>query len=235
MPLAEHLGELRRRIIISLLALAAGAAVAFVLYNRILDLLIEPYCDSPRRPPGPCTLFIPDPLEGFTTRLKVATWTGFALASPVIFYQAWRFITPGLNPNEKRYAVPFVASSILLFGFGVVLAWATFPKALDFLVAVGGPNLTTIFSPAKYLRLVLLMFVAFGLAFEFPVVLVFLQVAGVLTSRRLASWRRPAVVLIVAVAAVITPSQDPYSLLAMSLPMYLFYEGSILIGRLLHR
>lgn len=237
MSVVEHLTELRRRLVICVLALGACAVVAFAAYNQILDFLIGPYCELPQppRPPGPCSLFITDPLEGFASRLKVATWGGLFLASPVVMYQLWRFITPGLNPNEKRYAIPFVSASVVLFSLGVVLAKLTFPKALDFLVGVGGPDITAIFSPAKYLRLIILMTVAFGVAFEFPVLLVFLQLAGVLSSRRLASWRRPAVVTIVAVAAVITPSQDPYSLLAMAGPMYLFYEGSIMIGRLLHR
>jgi sec-independent protein translocase protein TatC len=237
MSLIEHLRELRRRLVISIAAVVVGGAVAFALYNQILDFLIGPYCELPQppRPPGPCTLIITDPLEGFATRLKVATYGGLFLASPVVLYQLWRFITPGLNPNEKRYAIPFVVSSIVLFSFGILMAKVTFPRALDFLVGVGGPDVTAFFSPSKYLRLVLLMVVAFGVAFEFPVLLVFLQLAGVLTSRRLASWRRPAVVVIVVVAAVITPSQDPYSLLAMAAPMYLFYEASILIGRVLKR
>lgn len=235
MSVVEHLGELRRRLVVSLAAVAVGAVVGFVAYNRILSFLIEPYCDLPRRPPGRCELIVLDPLEGFATRLKVATYTGFFLASPVVLYQLWRFITPGLHPKEKRYAVPFVVASIALFCLGVVIAKFTFPKALDFLVGVGGPNLQAFFSPAKYLRFVMLVIVAFGVAFEFPVLLVFLQLAGVLSSRRLGAWRRPAVVAIFVVAAVITPSQDPYSLLAMAMPMYLFYEGSILIGRVLKR
>ena len=235
MSVVEHLTELRSRLVVALVAVALGALVAFLLYDRILDFLIQPYCNLPGRPPGRCTLFIQDPLEGFATRLKVATYGGLFLASPVVFYQLWRFVTPGLRPDEKRYAVPFVAASVALFGLGALIAQLTFPKALDFLVAVGGPNLETIFSPAKYLRLVILVIVAFGVAFEFPVLLVFLQLAGVLTSRRLGAWRRPAVVVIFVVAAVITPSQDPYSLFAMAVPMYVFYELSILIGRALHR
>ncbi|MDQ3681271.1 MAG: twin-arginine translocase subunit TatC [Actinomycetota bacterium] len=237
MSVVEHLSELRRRLVISIAAVALGAVLAFAVYNRILDFLIGPYCELPQppRPEGPCSLFITDPLEGFATRLKVATWTGLFLASPVVLYQLWRFITPGLNPNEKRYAVPFVMSSIVLFCIGVFIAKSTFPRALDFLVGVGGPDITAIFSPAKYLRLIILMVVAFGVAFEFPVLLVFLQLAGVLSSRRLASWRRSAIVSIVVVAAVITPSQDPYSLLAMAVPMYFFYEASIVIGRLFRR
>ncbi|HUP69348.1 MAG TPA: twin-arginine translocase subunit TatC [Acidimicrobiales bacterium] len=235
MTLMEHLTELRHRIVVSLAAVVVGGVIAFALYNRILDFLIEPYCDLPNRSPGPCTLFITDPLEGFATRLKVATWTGFFFASPVVLYQLWRFITPGLNPKEKRYAVPFVVSSVLLFLLGATLAKLTFPQALEFLVSVGGPNIDTIFSPAKYLRLVILVTISFGVAFQFPVLLVFLQLARVLTSRRLASWRRPAGVVIVVVAAVITPSQDPYTLLFMAGPMYIFYELSILVGKLLRR
>ena len=234
MSLVEHLTELRYRLIVSAVAVAVGAVLAFAFYNRILDFLIDPYCDT--LPKGTrCTLFITDPLEGFATRLKVATWGGFLLASPVVLFQFWRFVTPGLNPNEKRYAVPFVASSVVLFLLGVVLARLTFPKALDFLLAVGGEDLEAILSPSKYIRLVLLVALAFGVAFLFPVLLVFLQLAGVLSSRRLKTWRRPAIVVIFVIAAVITPSQDPYSLFAMAGPMYIFYEASILIGRALKR
>src|SRR4029078_329004 len=108
-------------------------------------------------------------------------------------------------------------------------------KALQFLQSVGGPSFQEIYSPAKYLRLVLLMFLAFGLALEVPGVLVFLELAGVLTTAKLKSWRRPAVVVILIVAAVITPSQEPCTLMAIAIPMYIFYEASILIGRLLKK
>jgi sec-independent protein translocase protein TatC len=234
MTLVEHLAELRYRLIVSLLAVGVGMAVAFALYNRILAFLLDPYCEI--LPKGQtCTLVIRDPLEGFATRLRVAGWSGLFIASPVVLWQLWRFVTPGLHPKEKRYAVPFVVSSILLFGLGGALAIVTFPRALDFLVSVGGDDVSTLFSPAPYLRLVTLMILAFGLAFEFPVLLVFLQLARVLSSRQLGTWRRNAVVAVFVVAAVITPSQDPWSLFAMAVPMYVFYELSILIGKLLKR
>ena len=102
-------------------------------------------------------------------------------------------------------------------------------------ISVGGDDVSTLFSPAPYLRLVILMILAFGLAFEFPVLLVFLQLARVLNSRQLGTWRRTAVVAIFVVAAVITPSQDPISLFAMAIPMYLLFEGSIILGRILKR
>ncbi|MGH9280892.1 MAG: twin-arginine translocase subunit TatC [Acidimicrobiales bacterium] len=231
MPLVEHLAELRRRLIIAIIAVVAGAIVAFALYNRILEAMIGPYTDIT----GKTDLIITDPLEGFSTRLKIALFGGLALASPVVLWQMWRFITPGLNKNEKRYAIPFIASSILLFLLGCTIAVVTFPQALRFLIGVGGPNLDPFFTPSKYLSLIVLMMAAFGVAFEFPILLVFLQLAGVLESAQLRKWRRPALVIIVAFAAIITPSQDPISLFAMAVPMYLFYELAILVGRLLKK
>lgn len=231
MPLVDHLTELRRRLVISVLALVVGAIVGFVIYNHVLNVLISPYREVTKN--DKFVFF--DPLEAFATRLKVSAWTGGFLASPVVLWQLWRFITPGLHKKEKRYAIPFVFSSIVLFAMGAAVALITFKPALRFLIGVGGDNLTPLFSASKYLSLVILMIIAFGIAFEFPIVLVFLELAGVVSSRRLRKWRRPAIVIIVAVAAVITPSQDPYSLFAMAGPMYIFYEGSILIGRLLKK
>ena len=231
MPLVEHLSELRRRLIISVLALVGGAIVGFIFYDRILDILIRPYTEVT----GKTEFVFFDPLEAFATRLKVAAWSGAFLASPVVLWQLWRFITPGLHKNEKRYAIPFIIASILLFALGAFVALYTFETALRFLIGVGGENLTPLFSASKFLSLIILMIIAFGIAFEFPVLLVSLELAGVITSKTLRRWRRPAIVVIVAVAAVITPSQDPYSLFAMVAPMYLFYEGAILIGRLLKK
>ena len=231
MPLVDHLSELRRRLIISVLALLLGAIVGFVLYNRILSILLRPYTEVT----GKTEFVFFDPLEAFATRLKVAAWSGAFLASPVVLWQLWRFITPGLHKNEKRYAIPFIVTSIALFALGGFVALYTFESALRFLVGMGGDNLTPLFSATKFLSLIILMVIAFGIAFEFPVLLVCLELAGVVTSAKLRKWRRPALVVIVAVAAVITPSQDPYSLFAMVVPMYIFYEGSILIGRLLKK
>jgi sec-independent protein translocase protein TatC len=231
MPLVEHLAELRRRLIVSALAITAGGVVAFFLYNWVLGLLIEPYTDIT----GKTQLIFTDPLEGFTTRLKMSAYGGLFLASPIVLWQFWRFITPGLHKSEKRFAIPFILASIGLFMLGATVALLTFKPALSFLIGVGGPNLETFFSASKYLSLVTLMMIAFGVAFEFPIVLIFLQLAGVVTSQRLRKWRRPALVVIVAGAAILTPSGDPYSLFAMAIPMYLFFEGSILVGRILKK
>lgn len=233
MTLVEHLAELRSRLVKSAIALAVGSIVGFALSNRVLDFLVEPYCKA--QAGRNCRLVVIDPLEGFGTRIKLALFVGVILAAPVILWQVWRFVTPALHKNEKRYAIPFIVSSIGLFLTGAFVAVLTFPKALDFLIAVGGPDLVPLFSPSKYLRLYLLVVAAFGLAFEFPILLIFLQLARILKSEQLKRWRRGAIVGIFVFAAVITPSQDPITLFAMAVPMYAFYEASMLIGRLLKR
>ena len=233
MTLIEHLTELRSRLVKAALALAVGTVAGFALANPALSFLVDPYCEAQKG--ESCRLVVIDPLEGFSTRIKLALFIGGVIAAPVILWQIWRFVTPALHKNEKRYAVPFITSSIVLFVAGAAVAVTTFPRALDFLIGVGGPDLVPMFSPSKYLRLYMLVVVAFGISFEFPVLLTFLQLARVLRSAQLRSWRRGAAVAIVVFAAVITPSQDPITLLALAGPMYGFYEASILIGRLLKR
>jgi sec-independent protein translocase protein TatC len=233
MTVVEHLTELRRRIVISLIAVTIGAIICFVFSESIIRFLITYYRDATSGEKD--ALIFLGPLDAFLTRIKIATYGGIVLALPVWLFELWRFITPGLNPNEKRYAIPFVFSSIVLFAVGGLVAFLTLPKALEFLLDVGGTQLRPELTADKYLSFVSLMTVAFGVAFEFPVVLVFLLLARVLTTRQLRRWRRPAAVIIVVFAAVITPSQDPYSLFFMAAPMYIFYELSIIIGRVLKR
>lgn len=230
MSLQEHLAELRRRLVITVIAVAAMGAIAFALYDQVLAFLTEPYCEIVPKGKS-CELIITAPLEGFAARMKVAGYGGLFLASPVVLWQVWRFITPGLHPKEKRYAVPFVAVSAVLFLAGAALALATFPKALEFVVGIAGDRVTTLFSPEKYITFMLRVILGFGIAFEFPIVLLFLQLAGIVSSRRLLRAWRSAIVIVFAVAAVITPSQDPWTLLAMAIPMTLFYFGAIAIGR----
>jgi sec-independent protein translocase protein TatC len=235
MTLVEHLSELRRRLVIVILAGLAGGVVAFALYNHILGVLVHPYCSSPLHVHRACNLYITGPLQGFSIRVKVAVYGGIFLASPIILWQVWRFITPGLNPRERRYAVPFILSSMVLFSTGAATAYLVSDKALQFLGTVGGPHLKQLYSPNAYVSLIVLLMVAFGLAFELPVVLICLELAGVLSPARLAKWRRKAIVIIFAVAAIFIPSSDPFSLFAMAIPMCVFYELAIVVGKVLQR
>jgi sec-independent protein translocase protein TatC len=233
MTVFEHLGELRRRLIICIVAVAVAATIVFIVAPEIISFLVTFYKNATNGSRN--ALVFTGPLDAFATRLKIAMYGGIVLASPVWLFQMWRFITPGLNPNEKKYAIPFIVSSIILFIMGGIVALLTLEPALNFLLKIGGSDLKPLLTADKYISLVSLMIVAFGLSFEFPVVLVFLLIARVLTTAQLRHWRRYAAVIIVAFAAIITPSQDPYSLFAMAIPMYIFYEGSILIGRFLKR
>ncbi|MBK5289163.1 MAG: twin-arginine translocase subunit TatC [Acidimicrobiia bacterium] len=233
MSMLEHLGELRNRIFISLAAVLVGGIVAFIYSNQIINFLVEYYKNASKD--GKATLLVLGPVDGFVVRLKVATYGGIVLALPVWLYQLWRFVTPGLHSKEKKYAIPFVLSAIVLFVLGALVAFLTLEPALKFLIDVGGPSQTASYTSEKYISLVTLMIVAFGLSFEFPVVLVFLLIARVLKVPQLVKARRFAIVGIFLFAAIITPSQDPYSLFFLALPMVLFYEGSILIGRMLSR
>ena len=249
MTLGEHLGELRRRVIICVLVFVVAATVAVFAYEPILHFLLRPLCSvdastGHRTTPGSsfivssgntCNLFVTSPLDGLTLRVKIALFGGLVLASPVILFQVWRFVTPGLKASERRYAIPFVLSAFVLFLLGAATAYITLPHALGWLKSVGGPNLQAIYDPIPYLGLILLMMTIFGLTFEFPVVLVSLELAGVVTpARLLRSWRW-AVIIIVVVAAVFTPSSDPFSMLALAVPLIAFYFISIGIGKLLGR
>jgi sec-independent protein translocase protein TatC len=234
MSLGDHLAELRRRVLLSGVALAVASTVAFLLYGHVLDFLLRPYCTSVGHH-GPCVLYVTGPLDGLAIRVKVAAYGGLLLASPVLLWQFWRFIAPGLHAGERRYAASFVAASVTLFAGGAVVAYAIFPHTLAFLDAVGGPNLRQLYSPSSYLGLLILMMAAFGATFELPVLLVALQLAGLVTPRQLASWRRWSIVGLVTFAAVITPSSDPFSMLALAVPLIVLYELAILAGRLLLR
>jgi sec-independent protein translocase protein TatC len=229
MTLMEHLTELRKRLVISVIALAVGMLIVTIFYNQLFDWLLEPYRQSQNNPDA--RLLQLDPLEGFGVRLKVTGYGGIALAMPVLLWQVWRFISPGLYDNEKRYAIPFVGSALLLFATGAGIAYWTMPKALDFLGSIGGDSLTQQYSPGKYFQLITYMMLAFGAGFEFPILLVFLQLAGIVQTDQLRQFRRYAIVLITVLVAVLTPSGDPYSMLALSVPMIIFYEVAILIGR----
>lgn len=235
MTLIEHLTELRQRIIKSVVAIAAGAVVVFIFKDQIIDALITPYCDAlPESDPDRlvtqenCALVQTQPLEGFSLVMTISGYGGLMLAIPVVLWQGWQFIVPGLYPHERRYAVPFVFSGVALFFLGVALAYWSIPRALTFLLDIGG--FEPLLSPGPYISFVVKMLVAAGLGFQFPLILIVLQLVGVVTVAQLRSGRRYAVVGIVVLVAILTPSGDPYTLMILSVPMYLFYETAIAWG-----
>jgi sec-independent protein translocase protein TatC len=238
MTLIEHLAELRSRIIRCLLAVVIGIIVVLTFYDKVLDFLRRPYTELCKRKPNlTCVgeLQVIGPLEGLTTRLSISTYGGIVLALPVIMWQVWRFIVPALHAKEKKYAIPFILSAVLLFVLGGAVAYWTLTPALDFLISWAGNGVQANFQVSKYISLVGLMIAAFGITFEFPVLLVFLQLVGVLTPQTLIKQWRYATVIIFVIAAVITPSGDPYSMMALAIPMVFFYAISIIIGLIAQR
>lgn len=234
----DHLRELRQRVIRSLLAVAVGTIVMLAAYDPVKNWLTKPYrnlCTT--RPEFKCdgSLFALGPLDGFTARLRVCAYGGLVLALPVVLWQIWRFVVPALNKKEKRYAVPFILSSIVLFIFGCGIAYWTLDKALEFLINWSGTDITEAYRITDYIMLVVMMMLAFGVGFLSPVLLVFLQLVNAITPRTLIKQWRYSIVGIFVVAAVITPSGDPISLLALAVPLTVLYLLAVLIGWLLTR
>ncbi|MFN8015080.1 MAG: twin-arginine translocase subunit TatC [Acidimicrobiia bacterium] len=228
-----HLLELRKRLMICLIAVVIGACLAYAFAPWVIKWIAQFYIEASKQKDA--KLAQSNVLDAFLLRIKVATYGGIVIASPVWLFQLWRFITPGLHPKEKKYVIPFILSAVTLFILGGCVAFLTLTKALVFLLDSGGVNYFQVINAASYVNFVVLMFVAFGISFQFPVVLVFLLLARVLKTSQLRSFRRGAILIIVIFAAVITPSSDPYSLFLMAIPMYIFYEISIIIGRILKR
>lgn len=241
MTLVEHLEELRIRLIRAIAGIVVGSVVGWFLYDRVLALLLRPYCDylatvpASVRPAQGCGLFFMGALDPVLIKLKLVAFIGLFLALPFILFQVWRFVVPGLTRSERRMGLPFVLSSVVLFALGALVAYVTLPKGLAFLLGFAGPQFAPLLTGDRFLGFVMMVALAFGLSFEFPVVLVFLQVLGVVSPRQLRDQRRPAILFVAVFAAVITPSSDPYTMLALMLPMLAFYEAAILVGRLLAR
>ena len=167
MTVFEHLGELRRRLMISIVAVVVAGTLVFIFAPEIISWLITFYNNAVPRGHGQKFIFT-GPLDAFATRLKIATYGGIVLALPVWLFQLWRFITPGLNPKEKQYAIPFIIASIILFAIGAVVALLTLQPALQFLLNIGGADLRPLLTADKYLSLVSLMIVAFGVVVRVP-------------------------------------------------------------------
>jgi sec-independent protein translocase protein TatC len=238
MTLRDHLAELRVRIVRSMLAVTLGVVIMLAFYDPVLRFLLRPYHSlCLRRPSLGCDgkLYGLGPLDGFSTRISVSLYGGLIIAFPVVLWQIWRFIVPGLHAKEKKYAIPFIISTIALFALGGYIAYWTLDKALEFLISWSGAGVGQVFQVSKYISLVGLMVAAFGIGFEFPVLLVFLQLVGVLTPQTLLKGWRYAIMAIFVIAAVITPSGDPISMLALAVPMSVFYLCAIVVGLILQR
>ncbi len=236
MPLTEHLRELRDRLVKALIAFAVGTIVCFVFFQPIFDWLKEPYCSLPAETRlgtggnAGCQLYFFGILDAFMIRLKISMMAGAVVSAPIWLYQLWSFITPGLHRHERRWSLTFVSISLVLFALGGFFAYLTLHKGLGLLLGFSGDGLVSVLDVNKYLSYVIAMLVVFGLSFELPLLVTMLNLAGVISTAKLRSWRRPEIFLVFLFAAIVTPSQDPFTMLALGLPMTLFYEVALVIG-----
>lgn len=225
MTIIEHLEELRRVLIVSLVAWALGTVVGLAVSDLVLRVIIQPLSYLHLRP----VYF--SPMGNFTVHLKVGLFTGFVLALPVVLNRAWTFIAPGLKSRERRLAMPLLVSSLLLFAMGALLAYFFTYIAVRIIGAFGVGDLSYVAEINQYLGFVLILVIAFGVCFEFPIVLVLLGSAGIVGSAWLAKKRMVAYFIIGAVAFAVTPGVDPITPLALAVPLWLLYEVSIFVLR----
>ena len=230
-PIMAHLEELRSRVFKAGLAIIVGAIVAFVFRNWIFDLLVAPY----ERVADNRGLVFFRPTEAFSLFMRISLFAGFVLASPVIIYQLWRFISPAMTRREKKWVIPIVAILVLLFLSGISFGYWSLERGLGFLLDFGTDQLEPTIGGSYYLTFALRFLMVFGISFLFPVFLFAAAAIGVVGWRTLARGRRWAVLAIVVVGAVITPTGDPLTLLLLSVPLYLLYEIDIWLIRFLLR
>ena len=226
MTLVDHLTELRNRIFISIAALVVGSAIGFYFSGQIISLLKAPLPLDPTTGQARALNFLA-PGEAFFVYVKIAFAVGIILSMPVIVYQVWRFVSPGLTPNERKVARPWVPIAAVFFLIGVAVAWVVLPFALQFLIGFENKDFHYLPTAEAYFGFVTTLFLAFGLTMEFPIALVLLSKVGIITSQRLRSSRRVVILGIAVFSAVVTPGGDLVSPTVLGGVMYLLFELSI--------
>lgn len=226
-PIMGHLDELRGRIVKSAIAIMIGTIVAFVFRDWIFEILVDPY----QQVVTDRGLSFFRPTEAFSLFMRLSLFGGFILASPIVIYQVWAFVGPALSKREKRRGLLAVGVLAILFLAGIGFGYWSLQRGLGFLLDFGGDDLEPVIGGSFYLTFALRFILVFGLAFEFPVFLYLAAASGVLGWRQLSAGRRWAVLLIVTIGAVITPSGDPVTLLLLSVPLYILYEATIWLVR----
>lgn len=228
MPFLAHLGELRKRIVISLVAMGVGFMITFNFSEKIITWLA--------RPLAPIKLAFLEPTEPFWVNMKVALIAGMFLVLPVILYEIWAFVAPGLLPQERKFALPFVVIATLSFAVGASFALMVIvPFAVKFLAGYKTENLVATISVNRYVDFVLKFTIAFGLVFQLPLAITLGSRLGLVTPEFLAKNRKYAILINFVIAAILTPTPDAFNQCLMAGPLILLYEAGIVAARIFGR
>jgi sec-independent protein translocase protein TatC len=232
LTLLEHLDELRKRIFVCIIAATLGVVLAALFNSFMFEILLHPLRAVPNLPQSATEITTFSPAEPFMVSLKVWVVGGLILSAPVIIYELWAFLAPAFSANEKKYFYPVVFATTILFFLGCALAYfLVLPKGLSFLLTFSSGFFNVQLRAQEYFTFMALFILAFGVVFELPVILVLLAKVGVIDDKWLKKNRRWAVLAMAFAAAVITPSQDAFSMLAMFVPLYVLYEVSVVVAR----
>ena len=232
MPLVDHLRELRHRVVKMALALAAGMTAGFIFFSQAWHVIERPLCSTPIRNQIGChtlgvnQLVLNGPLDAFYLRVKVALIAGVILSSPIWLYQIWAFVTPGLHSREKRWSCLFLAAAIPLFGTGITLCYLSLGRSMHYLLGLTPGGVQNLIQVDQYLSFAMAMMLAFGLAFEVPLLLVMLNLARILTHERFRKWRRVLIFGVFLIAGMANPSPDPLTMLILGGTCALLVEAA---------
>ncbi|MFK3985586.1 twin-arginine translocase subunit TatC [Micromonospora sp. NPDC050397] len=228
MTLIEHIRELRNRLFRASIAIVLGFGVGFAIAKPVRKVLQQPYCNLPGSTKnGECQFVQLGVADVFLLDLKIALWVGLIVAGPVWLYQLWAFIAPGLHRHERKYAYLFTVIAAPLFAAGAVLAFFVVHKGLEFLIGFSGDDINTTLEITRYISFVTNLILLFGVAFEFPLVILMLNFVGIASARRLLSWWRVVIFLFFAFSAVVTPTPDPFGMTALALCLCVLYFAAV--------
>lgn len=232
MPLREHLRELRKRVILIVGGLVVGAVAGWFVFTPAFEALQAPVLEAAAARDTPVTVNFVGLATALDMRIKVSVFLGILVTSPWWLYHVWAFVAPGLKRSERRYTAGFLVAAIPLFAAGVYLGWSVFPQAVRLLTEFTPLGAANILDAQMYLSFAMRLLVAFGIAFVFPVVMVLLTWAGVVSTHAWLKGWRWAVVVIFTFAAMMTPTPDAITMFLMALPMCALYFGAIGMGAL---
>ena len=221
MPLMDHIRELRNRVVKIALALIAAMIIGFFFFNPVWHVIERPLCSAVIRGQTGCRtagtnqLILNGPLDGFYLRIKVALIAGVILSSPVWLYQLWAFIAPGLYTREKRWSYIFLGTAVPLFLTGITLCYWSLGRSMHYLLGLTPSGVGNYIQVDQYMSFVMAMMLAFGIAFEVPLLLIMLNLAGILTHQRFRKWRRVMIFGVFLIAGMANPSPDPITMLIL--------------------